>query len=190
MAAMVMPPMSLKHSTASVEDACQQHLDSPVRPFPCPQFACLRKPLLAIRLSGFQRPASATALPLPGHLQRGGGVGQCRTFLVRYLDRSEFLSYNVKIVKGVVLMTMTVEIPDELQSLVAAAVARGRFADEQQLVADILRVAVPVLDDYQRLRDDVADSVEMADRGDLRQADFNRVRRQLCEEYNEAGNRK
>ena len=53
-------------------------------------------------------------------------------------------------------MTMTVEIPDELQSLVAAAVARGRFADEQELVANILRVAVPVLDDYQRLRDDVA----------------------------------
>ncbi len=56
-------------------------------------------------------------------------------------------------------MTMTVEIQDELQSLVAAAVARGRFADEQELVADILRFAVPVLDDYQSLRDDVADSV-------------------------------
>jgi Arc/MetJ-type ribon-helix-helix transcriptional regulator len=87
-------------------------------------------------------------------------------------------------------MTMTVEIPDELQSLVAAAVARGRFADEQELVADILRVAVPVLDDYQGLRDDVADSVEMADRGELRKADFDQVRRQLCDEFDEAGNRK
>ena len=87
-------------------------------------------------------------------------------------------------------MTMTVEIPDELQSLVAAAVARGRFADEQELVADILRVAVPVLDDYQRLRDDVADSVGMADRGELRKADFDQVRRRLCDEFDEAGNRK
>ena len=87
-------------------------------------------------------------------------------------------------------MTMTVEIPDELQSLVAAAVARGRFADEQELVANILRVAVPVLDDYQRLRDDVADSMEMADRGELRKADFDQVRRRLCDEFDEAGNRK
>jgi Arc/MetJ-type ribon-helix-helix transcriptional regulator len=86
-------------------------------------------------------------------------------------------------------MTMTVEIPDELQSLVAAAVARGRFANEQELVADILRVAVPVLDEYQRLRNDVATSVEMAERGDLRPADFDQVRRQLCKEYDEAGNR-
>ena len=87
-------------------------------------------------------------------------------------------------------MTMTVEIPDELQSRVAAAVARGRFANEQELVADILRVAVPVLDEYQRLRNDVATSVDMADRGELREADFDQVRRQLCEEYDEAGNRK
>lgn len=87
-------------------------------------------------------------------------------------------------------MTMTVEIPDELQSRVAAAVARGRFANEQELVAGILRVAVPVLDDYERLRNDVADSVDMADRGELRKADFDQVRRQLCEEYDEAGKRK
>ena len=87
-------------------------------------------------------------------------------------------------------MTMTVEIPDELQSLVTAAVARGRFVDEQELVADILRVAVPVLDDYQSLRDDVSDSVEMADRGDLRKADFDQVRRQLSDEFDEAGKRK
>jgi Arc/MetJ-type ribon-helix-helix transcriptional regulator len=87
-------------------------------------------------------------------------------------------------------MTMTVEIPDELQSRVAAAVARGRFANEQELVAGILRVAMPVLDDYERLRNDVADSVEMADRGELRKADFDQVRRQLCEEYDEAGKRK
>jgi Arc/MetJ-type ribon-helix-helix transcriptional regulator len=87
-------------------------------------------------------------------------------------------------------MTMTVEIPDELQSLVAAVVASGRFANEQELVAEILRVAVPVLDDYERLRNDVATSVDMADRGGLREADFDQVRRQLCKEYDEAGKRK
>jgi Arc/MetJ-type ribon-helix-helix transcriptional regulator len=93
-------------------------------------------------------------------------------------------------VKGKTLMTMTVEIPDELQSLVAAVVASGRFANEQELVAEILRVAVPVLDDYERLRNDVATSVDMADRGGLREADFDQVRRQLCVEYDEAGKRK
>ena len=86
-------------------------------------------------------------------------------------------------------MTMTVEIPFELQPLVAAAVARGRFANEQDLVADILRVAVPVLDDDERLRKEVAVSLDMADRGELREADFDGVRRRLCEEYDESGRR-
>ncbi|MCL4204334.1 MAG: hypothetical protein KJ000_17765 [Pirellulaceae bacterium] len=79
-------------------------------------------------------------------------------------------------------MPMTVEIPFELQPLVAAAVARGRFANEQDLVADILRAAVPVLDDDERMRKEVAVSLDMADRGELREADFDGVRRRLCEE--------
>jgi Arc/MetJ-type ribon-helix-helix transcriptional regulator len=86
-------------------------------------------------------------------------------------------------------MTMTVEIPFELQPLVAAAVARGRFANEQDLVADILRVTVPVLDDDERMRKEVAVSLDMADRGELREADFDGVRRRLCEEYDESGRR-
>ena len=86
-------------------------------------------------------------------------------------------------------MTMTVEIPFELQPLVAAAVARGRFANEQDLVADILRVTVPVLDDDERMRKEVAVSLDMADRGELREADFDGVRRRLCEEYGESGRR-
>ena len=56
-------------------------------------------------------------------------------------------------------MTVTVEIPSELQPLVAAAVAHGRFANEQELVSDILRVAVPVLEDHERLRREVEMSV-------------------------------
>jgi hypothetical protein len=39
-------------------------------------------------------------------------------------------------------MTMTGEIPLELQSLVATAVARGRFANEQEWVADMLLLVI------------------------------------------------
>jgi hypothetical protein len=87
-------------------------------------------------------------------------------------------------------MTVTVEIPLDLQPLVAAAVARGRFANEQQLVSDILRVAVPVLEDHEQLRREVEISVGMADRGELREANFEGVRQRLCEEYDASGRRK
>jgi hypothetical protein len=87
-------------------------------------------------------------------------------------------------------MTVTVEIPSELQPLLAAAVAHGRFANEQELVSDILRIAVPVLEDHERLRREVEMSVGMADRGELREADFVGLRRRLSEEYDESGGRK
>jgi Arc/MetJ-type ribon-helix-helix transcriptional regulator len=87
-------------------------------------------------------------------------------------------------------MTVTVEIPFEMQPLIAAAVAHGPFANEQELVSDILRVAVPVLEDRERLRRDVDTSVAMAERGELRPADFAGVRRQLRDEYDESGRRK
>ena len=87
-------------------------------------------------------------------------------------------------------MTVTVEVPSELQPLVAAAVAHGRFANEQELVSDILRVAVPVLGEHEQMRREVQLSVDMADRGELREADFDSVRRRLCEEYDESGSRK
>ena len=87
-------------------------------------------------------------------------------------------------------MTVTVEIPVELQPLVAAAVAHGRFANEQELVSDILRVAVPVLREHEQMRREVQLSVDMADRGEVREADFDEVRRRLCEEYDESGRRK
>ena len=87
-------------------------------------------------------------------------------------------------------MTVTVEIPLDLQPLVAAAVAHGRFANEQELVSDILRVAVPVLEDHEHLRREVEISVGMADRGELREANFEGIRRRLCEEYDESGRRK
>ena len=87
-------------------------------------------------------------------------------------------------------MTMTVEIPFDLQPLVTQAVSRGRFGSEQELVSKILRVAIPVLEDNERLRREVEMSVDMADRGELREADFAGLRRRLCEEYDESGSRK
>jgi Arc/MetJ-type ribon-helix-helix transcriptional regulator len=87
-------------------------------------------------------------------------------------------------------MTMNVEIPTEVQPLIAAAVAEGRFTNEQELVSEILRVTVPVLEDYDRLRREVKVSLDMADRGEIREADFEAVRRRLCDEYDEFGGRK
>ena len=87
-------------------------------------------------------------------------------------------------------MTMNVEIPIEVQPLVAAAVAEGRFANEQEVVSEILRIALPVLDDYERLRREVKVSAAMADRGEIREADFEGVRERLRDEYDESGGRK
>jgi hypothetical protein len=84
-------------------------------------------------------------------------------------------------------MTMNVEIPIEVQPLVAAAVAEGRFANEQELLSEILRVTVPVLEDYERLRREVKVSLDMADRGEIRDADFDALRRRLCNEYDDSG---
>ena len=87
-------------------------------------------------------------------------------------------------------MNTTVEIPEEVRSLVATAILRGRFANEQELVSEILKVAVPALENYDQLRRDVQTSVAMADRGEIREADFHGVRKQLCDEYDAKGNRK
>ena len=87
-------------------------------------------------------------------------------------------------------MSSRVEIPVEVQSLVATAIARGRFADEQELVSEILKVAVPALEDYDQLRRDVQTSVALAERGEIREADFDGIRKQLCNEYDAKGNRK
>jgi hypothetical protein len=86
-------------------------------------------------------------------------------------------------------MSSSVEIPVEVRSLVATVIARGRFANEQELVSEILKVAVPALEGYDQLRHDVRTSVAMAERGEIRKADFNGIRKQLCDDYDEKGNR-
>ncbi len=57
-------------------------------------------------------------------------------------------------------MTMTVEIPPDLQPLVEDAIAKGAYANEQELVAEILRIAAPALEGYRQLKADVRQSLK------------------------------
>ena len=85
---------------------------------------------------------------------------------------------------------MRVEIPTDLRPVIDAAVANGVYANEQELVSDILRAAVPALGQYQQLRRDVQTSLKEVNRGKVRDADFDALRQQLCEEYDESGDRR
>ena len=84
-------------------------------------------------------------------------------------------------------MTMSVEIPSDLQPLIEATIAKGGYANEQELVSDILRAAVPALEEYQQLRRDVQESLEQVEQGQVREADFDALRQQLCDEYDPSG---
>ena len=87
-------------------------------------------------------------------------------------------------------MSTNIEIPADLQPAISAAISQGGFADEQELVNEILRATVPALAQYQRLRGDVQASVDQLERGEMRPADFDSVRDRLCEEFDEDGSRK
>ena len=85
---------------------------------------------------------------------------------------------------------MSVEIPTDLHPEIAAAIARGSYATEQELVSDILRVTVPVLDQYQQLRDDIRASLVEIERGQMKNANFDALRNQLKFEFDDSGKRK
>ena len=87
-------------------------------------------------------------------------------------------------------MTMSVEIPTELQPLVTAAIATGRYENEQELITELLRLAIPAMDSNQKLRGDVRVSLEQIDRGEVREANFDAIRQRLRDEYDESGNQK
>jgi Arc/MetJ-type ribon-helix-helix transcriptional regulator len=87
-------------------------------------------------------------------------------------------------------MSTNIEIPADLQPAISAAISMGAFADEQELVNEILRATLPALAQYQQLRRDVQASVDQAERGKVRPADFDSVRDRLCEEFNEDGSRR
>ena len=84
-------------------------------------------------------------------------------------------------------MAMTVEIPSDLQPIVEDAVAKGHYRDEQELVTELLRLAAPAMEGYQKLRADVGTSLEQLERGEAKEADFDAIRRRLRDEYDESG---
>lgn len=84
-------------------------------------------------------------------------------------------------------MSMSIQIPTELQSLFRQAVARGDYANEQELVTEILTFAAPALENYQRLRERLRDSIEDEQAGRVRCADFEAVRQRLRDELDDDG---
>lgn len=84
-------------------------------------------------------------------------------------------------------MSMSVEIPIDLQPLVREAIAKGHYRDEQELIAQLLRLAIPALDDYRTLRQEVQTSLEQFDAGEIREANFDALRQRLRDEYDETG---
>jgi Arc/MetJ-type ribon-helix-helix transcriptional regulator len=87
------------------------------------------------------------------------------------------------------MMAICVEIPADLESAIEAEVAKGGYANEQELVNEILRAAVPVLEHYRQLRRDVQSSLLELRQGSLRDADFDAVRQRLLDEFDESGQR-
>ena len=85
---------------------------------------------------------------------------------------------------------MSVEIPNDLLPAIEAVVASGVYANEQELVSDILRAVLPALGQYQQLRRDVQASLDEVERGKVRDADFGALRRHLCGDYDESGKRR
>jgi Arc/MetJ-type ribon-helix-helix transcriptional regulator len=87
-------------------------------------------------------------------------------------------------------MGMSIEIPTDLQPAIEAAIAKGGYANEQELVSEIVWAAVPALEVYGQLRRDVQASVQEIEQGKIREADFNAIRDRLSDEYDDSGNRK
>jgi Arc/MetJ-type ribon-helix-helix transcriptional regulator len=87
-------------------------------------------------------------------------------------------------------MSMSIDIPTDLRPAIKAAIAKGGYANEEELVSEILRAAIPALEQYQQLRSDVQASLDEVELGNVRDADFDAVREQLCNEYDESGKRK
>ena len=87
-------------------------------------------------------------------------------------------------------MTMSVEIPADVQPFIKQAIASGAYANEQEVVAEILRLAAPALENYRQLKTMVEKS-EAEGRGGLDvDADFDAVRAELRDTQDESGRRK
>lgn len=87
-------------------------------------------------------------------------------------------------------MAMSIEIPADVEPFIKQAIAAGAYANEQEVVTDILRLAAPALADYRQLKGRIENSEAEATAGLDVEADFDGVRRQLRETYDDSGRRK
>jgi len=87
-------------------------------------------------------------------------------------------------------MTMSVDIPTDVQPFIRQAIASGAYANEQEVVAEILRVAAPALENYQQLKAMVEQSEAEGRAGLDINADFDALRGELRHTYDESGLRK
>lgn len=78
---------------------------------------------------------------------------------------------------------MSVEIPADLQPFVRHAIATGGFANEQELVVELLRLAAGSLDGYRQMKEGVKRSVEDEQAGRVEEANFERARQQVQDEF-------
>ena len=62
--------------------------------------------------------------------------------------------------------------------------------NEQELLAEILRIAAPALEGYRQLKADVQQSLKEGETGLDQESDFEAVRQQLRAEHDKSGRRK
>lgn len=84
-------------------------------------------------------------------------------------------------------MTMSVEVPTDLQPFIQNVLATGKYDSEQQVVEEILRLAAGSLEGYQELKEGVARSIEDEQAGRVKKVDFSAARQRLVDELDEAG---
>ena len=83
---------------------------------------------------------------------------------------------------------LRIEIPTDVEPFIKQAVASGGYANEQEVVAAILRMAAPALEDYRQLKARIEQSEA---EGLDEDADFDSVRQHLRNTYDEqSGQRK
>jgi putative addiction module CopG family antidote len=87
-------------------------------------------------------------------------------------------------------MTMSIEIPADAQPFIKQAIASGAYANEQEVVTEILRVAAPALENYRQLKAMVEQSEAEGQAGLDVDADFDAVREKLRDTYDGSGRRK
>ena len=87
-------------------------------------------------------------------------------------------------------MAMSVDIPPDVEPFIKQAIAAGGYANEQEVVAEILRLAAPALESYRRLKATIEQSEAEGSADQDVDADFEGVRQQLRDSYDESGRRR